>query len=633
VQGRAILAGQLQLRPADRPEALGHPGHVTLEHPHRHRGGVLEQVIGPGEGIGIEREGAAPHGGAAGGVEHAHLRATASAGALLIPPAQILQLGQQPRHPREPLLVDRLAAALRLHALRDAGQRDVPVADVSHDSGHPRRISDVDVLDQLELDVLLQPRDQLGEVLHVPRDARRHQRLDGGDEQVDRRLLRAAEAGAVSTREGQIVGLVEQDRLECADALLQIVDADVLARGGRQVEPEVPLLAQALHRLVGLGHGAQGVVVADRHAFHAALAGRGVHGDREQTASAGLLLLGQRVVRTRQGEAEVAELLAKQVELAAQLHLLGVLEVALRERLVDRLADQLVYRFRLPGLAQQAAQAALHEPHGPGKVFDLVAALAHALHHGVEHLPHLVHQTRDRRVGTHRPAVAAGGAVLRHPLGVVEADLGHVAEQGRAGRNHPEPHEGIGEVVVPHAAGVEGARLLPEAVDVRHGRGAPGQPLDHHGQRRTERERLVRGLLRGHALRLHLADLVEAAPHHAHVVLDHPRALAAELVLELTADRVEQPDLVEAGLLHQRRRGEEGALERDALHAQLQVGVGGLVPFLSITIFWKAVGMSSQTFSGEARSLWMMKTPPSLSPASALVWWKTLGSGESTTST
>jgi hypothetical protein len=50
-------------------------------------------------------------------------------------------------------------------------------------------------------------------------------------------------------------------------------------------------------------------------------------------------------------------------------------------------------------------------------------------------------------------------------------------------------------------------------------------------------------------------------------------------------------------------------------------------------IFWNRAGTSSQTNSGEGCSLWMMKTPPSLSPASALVCWNTLGSGDSTTST
>jgi len=55
--------------------------------------------------------------------------------------------------------------------------------------------------------------------------------------------------------------------------------------------------------------------------------------------------------------------------------------------------------------------------------------------------------------------------------------------------------------------------------------------------------------------------------------------------------------------------------------------------FLSTMIFWNAGGISCQTFSGEVWSLCSTNTPPSLRPASALVWWKTLGSGESTTST
>ena len=43
-------------------------------------------------------------------------------------------------------------------------------------------------------------------------------------------------------------------------------------------------------------------------------------------------------------------------------------------------------------------------------------------------------------------------------------------------------------------------------------------------------------------------------------------------------------------------------------------------------------GSVCQKASG-ARSVWMMNTPPSASPASGSLWRKTLGSGDSTTST
>ncbi len=121
--------------------------------------------------------------------------------------------------------------------------------------------------------MLLQPVDQLAQVGHVLGDARLHQRLDGGHEQVQRGLFRAAQAGAVAAGEGEVVALVEQDRLQGADALLEVVDADVLLRRGGQVEPEVPLVSQLIDRFVGLGGMHQGLVVADLHALHAALAG------------------------------------------------------------------------------------------------------------------------------------------------------------------------------------------------------------------------------------------------------------------------------------------------------------------------------------------------------------------------
>ena len=140
--------------------------------------------------------------------------------------------------------------------------------------------------------------------------------------------------------------------------------------------------------------------------------------------------------------------------------------------------------------------------------------------------------------------------------------------------------------------------------------------------------------------------LVEAAAHDAQVVLDHAGALAAELVLQLVADRLEQRRLVEAGLLHRAGRGEERALEGDALHAQLQLRVARLLArdlegvevedldlLVDDDLLEGRRECSAQTSSGDVRSLWMMKTPPFFRPASGLVWSNTFGSGDSTTST
>jgi len=65
---------------------------------------------------------------------------------------------------------------------------------------------------------------------------------------VQGRLLRASEAGAVSAREGLVGALVEQDRLELANALLEAADARPGARPRRQgtrLRPAAPQGAAA----------------------------------------------------------------------------------------------------------------------------------------------------------------------------------------------------------------------------------------------------------------------------------------------------------------------------------------------------------------------------------------------------
>ena len=70
--------------------------------------------------------------------------------------------------------------------------------------------------------------------------------------------------------------------------------------------------------------------------------------------------------------------------------------------------------------------------------------------------------------------------------------------------------------------------------------------------------------------------LVEPAADNAHVVFDDARALLAELVFELRFDGVEERFSPSFASCHNRRNSEESALERDALHAELQLGVVGL---------------------------------------------------------
>ena len=67
---------------------------------------------------------------------------------------------------------------------------------------------------------------------------------------------------------------------------------------------------------------------------------------------------------------------------------------------------------------------------------------------------------------------------------MLEADAGHVAEQGAGGGHHAQADKGVGNIVVAHTAGVEIAGLLPEAVDI----GAGGLPL---GQALRSRHRAL----------------------------------------------------------------------------------------------------------------------------------------------
>ena len=154
-------------------------------------------------------------------------------------------------------------------------------------------------------------------------DPRLHQRFHGRDEQMNRRLFRASQAGAITTGEWKVVVLVEEDRFQGADAFFQIIHADVLLRRRGKIAPEVPVLAQKLHRLRGLLHRPQGIVVADLDALHAALAGVGVDRDRQKTAAPRLILLRQRVVRPRQRELESVELFPEELELLVELLLFG----------------------------------------------------------------------------------------------------------------------------------------------------------------------------------------------------------------------------------------------------------------------------------------------------------------------
>ncbi len=572
VLGGVELVLEQRLGDADGLEALGHLGHVALEHAHRHRRRVLEQVVGPGEGVRVEGIGAAPHRGAARGVEDTHAGTALAGDALFVAPLQVVQLRHDVGDVFQPLTVDGRGLVGLLDTPGNGRQREVAFTVVVQHGLHVRGFADVDLADQLHLHVLLELLDQLVDVGHVLLHARLHQRLDGGHEQVHDRLLAATQAGTVAAGERQVGVLVEQDGFQRAHAFFEVVHADVFLRRVRQVQPEIPVLAQVQDRLLGLGDRAQRVVVADLDAFHAALAGVGVDGDAQETAGTGLFLLQVGEVRAAQGELEGAEFLAEVLELLGQ----GRFRFSVIA--LDGLLHGLLHQFRngvgFLRRGEQFLELAFHLTRGARQVLGGFAVLLEALDHGVEHLADLVDQARDRRVRADRVAIAAGRAVLRDELRVVETDAGHVAEMRGYRRHQAHAHERIGGHVLAVPRGIHAAGLVPEAVDVGGFRGGFRQALDHDRDRQAG---AALDLVLVEVLVGDLHDLLEAAAHHAHVVIHHALALGAELVLELFLDRVQQGFLGQTVLFEQRRGGEEGALEGDALHAQLQFGVGRLV--------------------------------------------------------
>jgi hypothetical protein len=213
----------------------------------------------------------------------------------------------------------------------------------------------------------------------------------------------------------------------------------------RQVEPEVPVAAQALGGFLGLRHHAQGVVFADLDAQRAALAGVGVDGDGEQAAAALALLLLLRPVGLGGAELEVAERLAEKRNSSARLFALGLRRLG--DGGVDGLVDE---RADADAVAvDHAAQLLLQRAHGAAEVARRPAAALDARHRRVEDVGHAADQAGDGAVRALRVAVAAGRAVLGDPLRVLEADLRHVAEDARGRRHQRGADERVDQVVEP----------------------------------------------------------------------------------------------------------------------------------------------------------------------------------------
>ena len=313
VFGRVVTTVQLQFCHANRLEAVSHLGHVAFEDAHRDRRRILEKMRCPRERIRVERVGGAPHRGAAGGIDDTHLGAAALGRAFDITPLEVFQARQQLRHPLQPLRIDRLRGMIRHQAFRQIGQGQIAALVCRHGAHHGAGIAQVDALGQLHAQVLFQPVNETGQLLDEGGDARLHQRGDRAGEDMDRGFLATAGAGAIAAGHRAVVFLVEQQGFQRADLLVETVDPAVFLRRGRQIEPEIPVLAQLRNAGFGLLDHLQCVVLADIDTQRAALAGVGIDGDREQSAGALGLLLFQIPVRLGGGELEFTDLLFEQV--------------------------------------------------------------------------------------------------------------------------------------------------------------------------------------------------------------------------------------------------------------------------------------------------------------------------------
>jgi len=221
--GGHVFVRQLQLGPAHRHEAVRHLAHVALEQADGNRRRVLEQVIDPGERIGVVGVGATPHRRTPSGVGHAHGGAALAAGSFGVAPVQVLQILDFPGDPIN-------------------GSLFVGVeGDVDRSSPICCHLAELGVGSQQRSGLVVEPGDQVAQPLYVAFHPRQHERVDGRQHQVYHGLLAAAHAGAVAAHHRPVAALLEQHRWQHADALFQVGDVDVAIVCFGEVLPQSPV--------------------------------------------------------------------------------------------------------------------------------------------------------------------------------------------------------------------------------------------------------------------------------------------------------------------------------------------------------------------------------------------------------
>ena len=83
----------------------------------------------------------------------------------------------------------------------------------------------------------IEPSDQSVELANMGLDAGDQERVHGGEHEVDVRFFAATHTGAITTHGGLVVVLLEEQRGEDADPLLEVGDVDIAVVGFREPLP------------------------------------------------------------------------------------------------------------------------------------------------------------------------------------------------------------------------------------------------------------------------------------------------------------------------------------------------------------------------------------------------------------